>query len=256
MSELTVRRQIRRYNAAGEVAELHDQLINEHRLTIRLEGENFIQAVLSPALLEEFVLGFLLTRGLIEKRDDLLSLEIKNNTASVERAPRLRGSLPQLSILESTGTRNVRTDQAHAVHANQSGSMLSVPAGVLIDSMRLLSEMPLYSGTGGTHCAILFSPAGESIISAEDIGRHNSVDKVIGGGLRKGVDFASSWLGVSGRLPADMVYKAVPAGIPLIASVSAPTSEGVKMGEMAGITVIGFARHERFNCYSHPERIG
>ena len=119
----------------------------------------------------------------------------------------------------------------------------------------MLKKMPVFNRTGGNHCAILFTPQGETVFSAEDLGRHNSVDKVIGGGLRKRIDFNHSWLAVSGRLPKDMVFKAVLAGIPLIASVSAVTFGGAVMGERSGITVVGFGREGRINCYSHPERI-
>ena len=115
--------------------------------------------------------------------------------------------------------------------------------------------MPVFKRTGATHCAILFSKDGESLVSAEDLGRHNAVDKVIGGGLMKKVDFGETWLAVSGRLPSDMVLKPAMVGIPLVASVSAPTLGGVKAGEKAGITVIGFTRGGRLNCYSHPERV-
>lgn len=109
--------------------------------------------------------------------------------------------------------------------------------------------------TGGAHCSILFEASGKVVFSAEDLGRHNSVDKVIGGGMKNGVDLSKCWLAVSGRLPKDMVFKAIVAGIPLIASVSAVTAEGAAIGEKAGITVIGFGREGRINCYSHPHRI-
>jgi len=81
------------------------------------------------------------------------------------------------------------------------------------------------------------------------------VDKVIGSALIKGTDFSRSWLAVSGRLPADMVLKPALLGIPLVASVSAPTTEGVEMGERSGVTVVGFTRGGRLNCYTYPDRI-
>ena len=131
----------------------------------------------------------------------------------------------------------------------------SVSSDIVLKGMEELSRMPLYVKSGGTHCAILFSWDGHALASAEDIGRHNAVDKIIGGGMRKNVDFFNTWLAVSGRLPADMVLKPLLVGIPLIASVSAPTSGGVELGERSGLTVVGFVRGGRFNCYSHPERI-
>ena len=136
-----------------------------------------------------------------------------------------------------------------------SPSSLRVSSKVVADGVAALAEMPIYKRTGGTHCAILFSDKGEPLFSAEDIGRHNAVDKVVGGALKKGVDFNQSWLAVSGRLPADMVMKAVVVGIPLIASVSAPTSDGIEAGERFGLTVVGFVRNGKLNCYCHPGRI-
>ena len=255
MAEVIVKRLIKRFFLTGKVEELRDELINEYRLSIRLDGEDFVEAVVSPSLLEEFVIGFLLTRGLIQSFGDISSLEISEGTASVKRVTRLQESLPMASILESTGSRNVDLEACSGYSEGIRESNLKVGVKVLIEGIRMLKKMPVYNRTGGTHCAILFSPGGEIIISAEDLGRHNSVDKVIGGALKNAVDFKNCWLAVSGRLPKDMVIKSVLAGIPLIASVSAVTAEGVEIGDKSGVTVVGFGREGRINCYCHHERI-
>ncbi len=255
MYEITENRFIHRFEQSGARTELADDIIKESRLAIRLEGRDFLRVVLSPFMIEEYMLGFLLTRGLIEKREDLASLTICEENALVERVSNLRDSVSPLNILESTGTKNIDLELDPHTSRKLPDTGFSVPVKVLVEGVGHLSKMPLYNLTGGTHCAILFSPAGQPLVCAEDIGRHNSVDKAIGGGMKKGIDFSSVWLAVSGRLPADMVFKAVMAGIPLIASVSAPTSAGVSIGEKTGVTVVGFARDERFNCYCHPERI-
>ena len=255
MGALYKRRRIRRFYEKGKARDMEDDIIRENRLHIRLDGEDFIQAVVSPTLLEEFVLGFLVTRRIIDTPRDLLSLELKKDTASVLRHPHRRGALPELKLLESTGSRNLALEGMPRFAKSRVTSSLRVTAKILIKGMRMLSRMPLYKRTGGTHCAILFSQRGEPLVSAEDIGRHNSVDKAIGGGLKKGVNFSNAWLAVSGRLPADMVLKPLTVGIPLVASVSAATSEGVDMGERAGLTLVGFTREGRLNCYCHPERI-
>ncbi|MFZ7112823.1 MAG: formate dehydrogenase accessory sulfurtransferase FdhD [Desulfatiglandales bacterium] len=256
MADLTTTRHIRRYTESGGCTELDDLVIRESRLAIRLDGRDFLQVVLSPSMIEEYVLGFLLTRGLIEKIEDLTSLVIKDDDVLIERALDARIGEDFLNLLESTGTKNIDVEKDPRLFQKKAEAKFSVPVKVLIDCVRQLSHMPLYNCTGATHCAILFSPEGRPLVSAEDIGRHNSVDKVIGGGLKTGLDFSATWLAVSGRLPADMVHKAAIVGIPLIASVSAPTSAGVHTGEKAGVTVVGFTRHQRFNCYCHPERIG
>jgi len=255
VSNIVVKKQIKRFFETGKVKELTDELINECRLSIRLDGEDFVRAMVSPSLLEEFVLGFLLTRGLIQRAEDVSSIEITDNLALVIRNEQAKTSLPSATLLESTGNRNVDLAQDFRVYKKIDGTGFRVPAKVIINCVRMLSKMPVFNRTGGTHCAILFSPAGESLFQAEDLGRHNTVDKVIGGGLKKGIDLSDCWLAVSGRLPSDMVFKAAMVGIPLIASVSAVTSDGVKTGERAGMTVVGFVRDKRLNCYCHPERV-
>lgn len=253
MAELILPRPIHRFFESGGVREVEDEVIAESRLHIHLEGKPFLQATISPSLVEEFVIGFLRTRGLIGSLEDVSSLELQGGAALVTRAPRLRGERPDLILLESTGSRNVMPEQVHARGA--AGSGFRVAAGSLIRGVRLLAGMPLYTRTGGTHCAILLSAQGEPLTSAEDIGRHNAVDKVIGSGMKKGIPFDECWLAVSGRLPADMVLKPALLGIPLVASVSAPTTEGIEMGRRAGVAVVGFTRGGRLNAYTYPERI-
>lgn len=254
MDDLFLKKRIHRFFGSGKVEELDDDIIPESRLLIRLDDHDFIHAVCTPHQIEEFVIGFLRTRGLIDTLEDIASLDVTGNTASVIRASRLQGSLPDLGVLETTGTRNVSLE-GFIRNRDKVPSGSPVSSDVLLKGMEELSRMPLYVQSGGTHCAILFSREGNALASAEDIGRHNAVDKTIGGGMRKKVEFSDTWLAVSGRLPADMVLKPLLVGIPLIASVSAPTSEGVALGERSGLTVVGFVRGGRLNCYSHPERI-
>lgn len=254
MNESFLKKRIHRFFGNGNVQELDDDIILESRLAIQLDGRDFIQAICTPHQIEEFVIGFLRTRGLIDGLEDIASFEVKENTVSVIRSPRLRDFLPGLDVLETTGTRNVGAEVLIR-NGGTVASGLRVQARVLLKGMEALSRMPLYVKSGGTHCAILFSEQGNALASAEDIGRHNAVDKTIGGGMRKRVDFTDTWLAVSGRLPADMVLKPLLVGIPLIASVSAPTSGGIELGERAGLTVVGFVRGGRLNCYCHPERI-
>lgn len=255
MNDLSIRRKIRRSYSAGTSEELEDDIVKETRLLIRLDGTDFIQAVLTPSQVEEFVVGFLRTRGLIRDIGDIARLEVSEEVASVMRISSLSGIMPGLEVLETTGSRNVGKEYALRHVGDLSASSFRISSRSLIGGVRMLAEMPLYKKTGGTHCAILFSQKGDPLVASEDIGRHNAVDKTVGGGLMKRIDFKECWLAVSGRLPADMVLKPLLLGIPLVASVSAPTSEGIDVGERAGLTVVGFVRGGRLNCYCHPERI-
>ncbi len=116
----------------------------------------------------------------------------------------------------------------------------------------IISE--IWERTGGAHCSVLFSD-GRLIARSEDIGRHNTVDKVVGYAIIKNIDLSTCVLGCSGRQPAAMVSKAANAGIPIVISRSAPTDKGIRTADLAGVTLIGFARGNRFTVYAHPDRI-
>jgi len=112
----------------------------------------------------------------------------------------------------------------------------------------------IWERTGGAHCSVLFSD-GRLIARSEDIGRHNTVDKVVGYAILKNIDLSTCVLGCSGRQPAMMVSKVANAGIPIVISRSAPTDKGIRTADLAGVTLICFARENRFTVYAHPDRI-
>lgn len=255
MGSLTTKKTIRLFFNNGKVEQFEDELVEELKLHIHIDDEEYAEVIVSFSLLEEFVLGFLFTRGMINKYDDINTLEISNGLVSVKRKQASDKSLPPSSLIESTGSSNIDTKELFNLVPGYLESDFTIKSEVLFRGVNLLSEMPVYKKTGGTHCAILMSSDGDPIVSAEDIGRHNAVDKCIGGGLKGNADFGKCWIAVSGRLPSDMVFKAAISGIPLVASVSAATSGGVEMAEKAGITLVGFTRGNKFNCYCHSERI-
>ncbi len=113
-----------------------------------------------------------------------------------------------------------------------------------------------FQATGGLHAAARFSCGGKLLSSAEDIGRHNAVDKLIGACLEADeMDWSGSILFLSGRLGYDLMQKAIVVGCPIVASVGAPSSLAVELASLFNITVIGFLKPDRFNVYSVPERI-
>ena len=136
-------------------------------------------------------------------------------------------------------------------------SQYRLPVALLTSlPIRLRNAQPLFDATGGLHAAGLFDMTGRLLAAAEDIGRHNAVDKVIGRMLiEERLPLSSNVLFVSGRTSFEIVQKAWCAGIPLVASVSAASSLAIEVAEEAGITLVGFVRDEAFNIYAHPGRI-
>jgi FdhD protein len=121
---------------------------------------------------------------------------------------------------------------------------------------RLRAAQAVFGETGGLHAAGLFTCEGSLEQAAEDVGRHNAVDKVIGRMvMREAVPIADRVLFVSGRTSFEIVQKALLAGIPIVASVSAPSSLAIDLAADAGVTLAGFVRGGSFNIYTHPSRI-
>ncbi|MDQ1466928.1 MAG: FdhD protein, partial [Actinomycetota bacterium] len=121
---------------------------------------------------------------------------------------------------------------------------------------RLADAQAVFDMTGGLHAAATFSPDGTLLSVREDVGRHNALDKLVGEALlARRLPLSEQILMVSGRLSFELVQKAAVAGLPMLCAVSAPSSLAVRAAERFGQTVVGFLRDERFNVYSHPERV-
>jgi FdhD protein len=126
---------------------------------------------------------------------------------------------------------------------------------------RLAGLQPVFARTGGLHAAAVFGDAGALLASAEDVGRHNAVDKVVGELLRqglcgRGVTPPARLLAGGGRTSFEIVEKGAAAGVAVVAGVSAPSSLAVNLAREAGIALVGFARGDRLNVYTHARRVG
>lgn len=246
---------ILRFDSGGGFRSTLDECVREYRLLIELDGAPIVRIVLSPHRLEEFVVGFLVNEGFIEGPRDIRSIEISGGTAFVSRLRPVRPPGNETVVLESTGATRLEPRPKTSKPLPDLPMEPLVASSVIFRCMRSLDKMPVHRRTGGTHCAVLFTGAGEEVLGCEDIGRHNAVDKAVGGALQAGADLKNLWLAVAGRLAADMVRKPAASGIPLIASLTAATFEGIELGRSNGLTVIGHCKKGSFNCYCHPERI-
>jgi FdhD protein len=247
-----------------------DVVAAEEPLEIRLQGTSFVVTMRTPGDDHHLAAGFLLAERVITVSADLRSIahctdtpdlgNVLDVTLTGEALDRAASALAHRRLVTVTSAcgvcgRQSIDDLMQAVP--QVSSDLRVPAS-LISSLptRLRTAQSVFDETGGLHAAALFDRAGAIVAAAEDVGRHNAVDKVIGARVLAGaLPLGRELLFVSGRTSFEIVQKAVMAGIAIVAAVSAPSSLAIELAKDAGVTLIGFVRGETFNIYSGPERI-
>ena len=244
----------------------------EEPLEIRLHDRPFAVIMRTPGADRELAAGFLLAEGVVQEAGELGAVEhcrhphhpdvhnIVNVFLRGEAVARLDEILAERrNVLANSscglcGRVTIDSLKTRALPL-QSGARLT-PAVVHTLPGALRTQQAVFERTGGLHAAALFTTQGELITSAEDVGRHNAVDKVVGRLLlEERLPLSSLVLVVSGRTSYEIVQKAWLAGIPIICAVSAPSSLAIELAAEAGITLLGFARDQSFNIYSHPERI-
>lgn len=252
--------------ADGRFENAADRVAVEAALEVRLNGHPFAVIMRTPGADADLVAGFLLSEGVIRSADDVHRLDrpdadgVLNVVLSRSRAE----ILPDL--LE--GRRNVAQNSSCGMCGRRTLESLEIDRPPLAVEWHLdttvLAGLPAalrraqhaFDETGGLHAAGLFDLDGRLQSSAEDVGRHNAVDKLLGRALMAGqLPLSRSVLVVSGRSSFEIVQKAFIGAIPLVAAVSAPSSMAVDLAHRTGITLLGFVRDDRFNIYTHPSRV-
>jgi FdhD protein len=243
---------IKRINLDGTTELKDDMVAMDEPVCIFVNDEPYRTLIASPQMLEELALGHLLTEGIISTLDEVISLGIKPLRVDVT----LSREIDQTEIIrENTRLLTTACGMSSAIHESELKEIQVKPIESIDSELvfHLIKTLNMKSNTlkatGGTHSALLHYQRG--MIFAEDVGRHNALDKVIGKGLREGVSFSECILVSSGRLSGEMVLKAARAGIPLLCSVSAPLLSGLRVAEETGVSLVGFVRGRRMNQYIH-----
>ena len=235
---------------------LEDVVAVEEPLEIRVDGDALAVTMRTPGHDEELALGFLYTEGLIDgPRDAGPTEDFAANTIEVS-GPLLRDvSRRRFYTTSSCGVCGKGALEEVAVLSAPLPDGPTVSRSLVADLPAHL-EQPTFEHTGGLHATGLFEAGGELLITREDVGRHNAMDKVIGRALLDGmVPFGERILCVSGRLSFELVQKAAVAGAPVLVGVGAPSSLAISLAEDRGVTLCGFARGTSVNVYTHPHRI-
>ncbi|PKV80376.1 formate dehydrogenase accessory sulfurtransferase FdhD [Nocardia fluminea] len=268
MSRVTARRKTTRLSPAGRI-ERPDTLAVEEPLEIRVDGRSLTVTMRTPGNDIDLVHGFLFGEGIIASAEDLVTARYCAGTDSEGHNTynvldlRLRNPVP-------IHTRNFLTTGAcglcgkTALDDVRTHSRFPIPHDAVSVSIDALTDLPkqlragqkLFDATGGLHAAGLFTTDGTLLVLREDIGRHNAVDKVIGWAVRENrVPAHDLVLVVSSRASFELAQKAVMAGIPILAAVSAPSALAVDLAAESDLTLIGFLRAESMNIYTGEHRV-
>lgn len=251
----------------GEVCSTNDNLAAEAPLQILASGEPLVVTMRTPGHDRELAAGFLWTEGIIENPDQIASFsdqESLHGEGGSTIDVQLRGSVrspqqQQRSFLSNSSCGLCGKTSIDAVHTR---GLRPLSSGFTVDPETLCSlpeklraQQSVFERTGGLHAAALFDARGDLVVLREDIGRHNAVDKVVGWALLQGlIPLANHVLVVSGRGGFEIIQKAIMAGLPIVASVSAPSSLAVQLARERNLTLIGFLRGRRFVVYSGESR--
>jgi FdhD protein len=234
----------------------YDEVAVEEPLEIRVDGQSLAVTMRTPGHDEELALGFLYGEGLIDgPRRVGLTADLAANTVEVEGP--LQKDLTERRFY-TTSSCGVCGKGALEEVAVQSPPLPQGPtvSRALLAALPDRLEQPGFARTGGLHATGLFDADGKLVLSREDVGRHNAMDKVIGRALLDGmVPLGERILCVSGRLSFELVQKAAVAGAPILVGVGAPSSLAVELAHDRGLTLCGFARAERINVYTHRDRV-
>jgi FdhD protein len=255
----------------GQSRRTPDYLVAEEPLEIRLGQTPLSVTMRTPGHDLELTAGFLFTEGFIQRREQIVSLDhcatksqqASGNIVQVQLSgtsmgpEQLRRNFFMTSSCGICGKASIEAVKAHGIRRPNHSFFLD-PEVLCTFPGSLKSAQSIFDRTGGLHAAGLFNAEGKLLVLREDVGRHNAVDKVVGWALLADplqLPLADCALMVSGRGGFEIVQKALMAGVPLLASVSAPSSLAVRLARETGMTLVGFLRGRRFLVYSGEERL-
>lgn len=248
--------------STGFARKTTDYVAEETPLHLFVNTTFWATILCSPTHLKELAVGHLLSEGVLKSTAEIEEVTLKEteNTCIVKLKPSVnvedRVRLSRLHtrvILSACGS---ESPYQYAGKTPQVESKLTVKAQVIFDSVNQLNfKAEGFRQTGGLHVAAIYKGDGTLVALAEDVGRHNAVDKVIGVAALNKIDFGACFLALSGRMSGDVAFKAAKVGLPIVASIAAALSSGIAVAEAANLTLVGFVRGKRMNIYSRSERI-
>jgi len=223
-------------------------------------NDDFVTTLMAtPFQVKELAVGWLLGEGILRELKEVDKIWIKENEVKVKTSSDVKMRIEAASVSKLITTGCGSTEGFIKLLDRLDKPFVDLNYSIRAEEiLRMIHELndraKVFRATGGTHSAAIFFD-GKIAAFAEDVGRHNAVDKCIGTAALSEVDFSRCVIVSSGRQPADMVLKAARVGIPIVASIAGPVHSGVCAAQITGVTLICFVRGQRMNVYSVPERI-
>lgn len=237
--------------------EILDSVIIERPIKLFVNDNPFIILQAIPADLDVLAIGYLLSEGILSDLNQICNLVVKDLNIYISTKLDIKKSIESYGAFEVKGSSSGRFPKKCFEYLNKSIEPKDVSSKkfnskhIFEASKRLNEDAVLFNKTGGAHVALLMDDNFNIIAFAEDVGRHNALDKVFGKAALKGIEFKKLLLATSGRLSFEMVCKAIRLRIPIMLSISAPTDMGIDLAQKTGLTLVGFVRKGSYNIYSN-----
>jgi len=240
--------------SGGQWSKIERWVPEELRLDIFINGEEWLSILCSPHNLTCLVVGLLCSEGIISRPDEIACLRVCAEDGVAEVRLSLPVSLQVRRVLTSgCGGGSMSRFQEEKV-TSVDGDLEMGPSQVTALAGDLARAAEFHRLSGGTHTSAL-SDGEKLLVLAEDIGRHNTLDKILGQCLLMGIPTRNRLLITTGRISSEMVLKAARMAVPLVISLTSPTAYAIALAQRTGMTLVGYARGSRFNVYTYPERI-
>jgi len=247
---------------SGKKFDFEDTLIKEIRTDIYINGEKAVSIMATPVDLEALAVGYLISEGIIGSLGDIENIELKNNgliidvtaKADTKKIEKLNEEAIIVSGCGKSITSNLNIDPSKIEAEKIKSQKTITPFEISKQMSKFYNSCPLYEQTGCVHTARLYFNK-DTYFDAEDIAQHSTIDKAAGKAILAGLNPADGIMMVSGRLSSEMVVKAVMHKIPILISRTATTCLGAKIADTFNLTLVGFARGDKMNVYTHDWRI-
>jgi len=260
LPDYTTSIEVKRYNHSSGLSVSQDVIIKERPITLFVNSRELAAVVCSPVHLKELAAGFLFSEGIFQGREDIKTVTVDEEEGIIR--VEAEGLLPSDENLRkryvTTCSGKGKTtfylvDDVLKIKPTDSSLVLTIDE-ILHLSGEIEKNTVVFRSTGGTH-GVSLCTGKEVICTFEDIGRHNAVDKMVGHCLLNGISMDDKAIVFSGRISSEIIIKIARIKSPMIISRGAPTDMALDIAKQLGITVIGFARPDKFNIYSNDQRV-